>query len=43
MAVAAQPTNTIHAPDILTAVTEGQLPLTETVEENSWEGEGGHL
>jgi len=43
MALAAQPTNTIHSPDILTAVTDGQLPPTETVEEKSWEAEGGHL
>jgi len=34
MALAARPTNTIHAPDILTAVTDGQLPPTETVEGN---------
>jgi Family of unknown function (DUF5994) len=43
MALAAQPTNTVHAPDILTAVTAGQPPPTETVEETSWEAEGGHL
>ena len=43
MALAAQPTNTIHDPDILTAVTDGQLPPTETVGEKSWEAEGGHL
>jgi hypothetical protein len=43
MALAAQPTNTVHAPDILTTVIARQLPRTETVEEKSWEAEGGHL
>ncbi len=43
MALAAQPTNTVHAPDILTAVSARQPLLTETVEETSWEAEGGHL
>jgi hypothetical protein len=43
MALAAQPANTVHAPDILTAVTAGQPPPTEPVEETSWEAEGGHL
>jgi hypothetical protein len=43
MALAAQPANTIHAPDILTAVAAGQPPQTEPVEETSWEAEGGHL
>jgi hypothetical protein len=42
MALAAQPANTVHAPDILTAVSAGQ-PATEPVEETSWEAEGGHL
>jgi hypothetical protein len=43
MALAAQPANTVHAPDILTAVTAGQPPPTETAAETSWEAEGGHL
>jgi Family of unknown function (DUF5994) len=43
MALAAQPANTVHAPDILTAVAAGQPPPTEPVEETSWEAEGGHL
>jgi len=43
MALAAQPTNTIHAPDILTAVAAGQSPPSEPVDETSWEAEGGHL
>jgi hypothetical protein len=43
MALAAQPANTVHAPDILTAVTARRPPPTETVEETSWEAEGGHL
>lgn len=43
MALAAQPANTVHAPDILTAVTAGQSPPSELMEETSWEAEGGHL
>jgi hypothetical protein len=43
LALAAQPANTVHAPDILTAVTAAQPPSTEPVEETSWEAEGGHL
>jgi hypothetical protein len=43
MALAAQPANTVHAPDILTAVTAGQPPPAETAAETSWEAEGGHL
>jgi hypothetical protein len=43
MALAAQPANTVHAPDILTAVTAARPPSTEPVEETSWEAEGGHL
>jgi hypothetical protein len=41
MALAAQPANTVHAPDILAAVTAGQPPPTEPVGETSWEAEGG--
>ena len=43
MALAAQPTNTVHAPDILAAVTSRRPPPTETVKETSWVAEGGHL
>jgi Family of unknown function (DUF5994) len=43
MALAAQPANTVHAPDILTAVTAAQPPSTAPVDETSWEAEGGHL
>jgi hypothetical protein len=43
MALAAQPANTVHAPDILTAVAAGQSPPSELMEETSWEAEGGHL
>jgi hypothetical protein len=43
MALAAQPTNTVHAPEILTAVTARRPPAAKTVEETSWEAEGGHL
>lgn len=43
------PADTVHAPDILTAVTAAQPPSTEPVEESepveetAWEAEGGHL
>jgi hypothetical protein len=43
MALAAQPANTVHAPDILTAVTAARPPSTAAVDETSWEAEGGHL
>ncbi|HEX5532301.1 MAG TPA: hypothetical protein VFX33_01005 [Actinomycetales bacterium] len=43
MALAAQPANTVHAPDILTAVTAAQPPSMAPVDETSWEAEGGHL
>ena len=43
MALAAQPANTVHAPDILTAIIGRQSPPTEPVQETSWEAEGGHL
>jgi len=43
MALAAQAANTIHAPDILTAVTDRRAPEAETAPETAWESEGGHL
>src|SRR6266508_3620412 len=43
MALAAQPANTIHAPDILTAVTDRRAAQAETAPETIWESEGGHL
>jgi hypothetical protein len=41
--LAAQATNTIHTPDILTAVTDHRPPETDTAAESTWESEGGHL
>jgi uncharacterized protein DUF5994 len=41
MALAAQPANTIHAPDILTTVIAREPQPTETVEEKPGEAEGG--
>jgi hypothetical protein len=41
--LAAQATNTIHAPDILTAATDHRPPEAETAPETTWESEGGHL
>jgi Family of unknown function (DUF5994) len=43
MALAAQPTNTIHAQHILAAVTAGRPPQTQTAAEADWESEGGHI
>ncbi len=43
IALAAQPANTIHAPDILTAVTDRRAAQAETAPETIWESEGGHL
>ena len=43
MALAARATNTIHASDILTALTGRRTPKTETAAETVWESEGGHL
>jgi hypothetical protein len=43
MALAGEPTNTIHAPDILTAVTARGAGQAETAPEAAWESEGGHL
>jgi hypothetical protein len=43
MNLAAQATNTIHAPDILTAATDHRPPEAETAPETTWESEGGHL
>jgi hypothetical protein len=43
IALAAQPTNTIHAQHILTAVTVSQPPPAQTAAETRWESEGGHL
>jgi hypothetical protein len=43
MALAARAANTIHAPDILTALTGRRTPKTETAAETVWESEGGHL
>src|SRR5215211_2308503 len=43
MALAARAANTIHAPDILTALTGRRTPKAETAAETMWESEGGHL
>lgn len=43
MALAARAANTIHAPDILTALTGRRTPKAETAAESTWESEGGHL
>lgn len=43
MNLAAKASNTIHAPDILTAVTDHRPPKAETAPETTWESEGGHL
>jgi hypothetical protein len=41
MALAAQPANTIHAPDILATVVAREPQPTETVEERPGQAEGG--
>lgn len=43
MAVAADPANTLRAPDILTAVTDRRTPETASTPETVWESEGGRL
>ena len=43
MAVAADPANTIHTPDILAAMTGHRAPHADTAPETIWESEGGHL
>jgi Family of unknown function (DUF5994) len=43
MALAARAANTIHAPDILSSVTDRRAPQAETASETAWESEGGHL
>jgi hypothetical protein len=43
MTLAARAANTIHAPDILTALTGRRTPKTETAAESTWESEGGNL
>jgi hypothetical protein len=43
MAVAAQATNTTHAPDIIAVVTARRAAEAATAPETSWESEGGHL
>lgn len=43
MALAAQAANTIHAPDILAAVTDREAPQAQTAPETIWQSERGQL
>jgi hypothetical protein len=43
MAIAAHDANTLHTPDILTAMTRPRAPHTDPGPETIWESEGGQI